>query len=261
MGIIIKETDLYLPIKLFFEDLGYTVHAEVKNCDIALYKDGRLTVIEMKKSFTLNLLYQAIERQKPGDEVFVAIPRPVKSSGKTYKSMLALIKKLDLGLITVALDSPVKTVEILVFPRLSTETKKSIRYQRKKTAVINELSARTHDLNLGGSTKRKLMTAYREKVIKIACALAQNGAAKASGLIKKYGCDKNTYNILYRNLYGWFSKTSNGMYVINDKGYAALADEAIAPVVSYYQEQIKAMCALGASTSTVSTNGHIGLKL
>ncbi|MDR2903948.1 MAG: DUF2161 family putative PD-(D/E)XK-type phosphodiesterase [Clostridiales bacterium] len=237
------ETDLYLPVKQFFEALGYQVRAEVRHCDVALYKDDRLTVIELKKNFTLQLLYQAIERQKVCDEVYVAIPRPAKMGRKAYKHMCAIVKKLDLGLITVALDSPVKTVEILAGPSHGAEKKKTPGAQKKKRALIEELSARTCDLNTGGSTKRKLMTAYREKAIKVACALAQTGDAKASELVKRFGCDKNTHSIVYKNPYGWFVRTGDGYYALSAEGRAALTDAAFAQVVHYYTEQIKTISA------------------
>ena len=43
-----KETDLYEPIRAFLEEEGYQVQAEVKHCDIAAEKDGRLVVVELK---------------------------------------------------------------------------------------------------------------------------------------------------------------------------------------------------------------------
>ena len=44
-----KETDLYNPIKVFFEAKGYEVKAEVTDCDVvALKKDEEPIIIELK---------------------------------------------------------------------------------------------------------------------------------------------------------------------------------------------------------------------
>ena len=75
-----KETDLYEPIRAFLEEEGYQVQAEVKHCDIAAEKNGRLVVVELKRAFGLKLVYQGLERQSLTDEVFVAIPRPKKGA-------------------------------------------------------------------------------------------------------------------------------------------------------------------------------------
>ena len=72
----IKESDLYQPIKDYLDSLGYDTKGEVKNCDITAIKDDELVVVELKKGFTIELLYQAIERQKIADSVYVAIPFP-----------------------------------------------------------------------------------------------------------------------------------------------------------------------------------------
>ena len=112
-----KETDLYEPIRAFLEEEGYQVQAEVKHCDIAAEKDGRLVVVELKRAFGLKLVYQGLERQSLTDEVFVAIPRPKKGAReKAWQDMLRLLKRLELGLLTVALDSPLKTVDVVLTP-------------------------------------------------------------------------------------------------------------------------------------------------
>ena len=67
-----KETDLYEPIRAFLEEEGYQVQAEVKHCDIAAEKNGRLVVVELKRAFGLKLVYQGLERQSLTDEVFAA---------------------------------------------------------------------------------------------------------------------------------------------------------------------------------------------
>ena len=134
-----KETDLYEPIRAFLEEEGYQVQAEVKHCDIAAEKNGRLVVVELKRAFGLKLVYQGLERQSLTDEVFVAIPRPKKGAReKAWQDMLRLLKRLELGLLTVALDSPLKTVDVVLTPADSMIRKN----KRKKEQLQAELRAR-----------------------------------------------------------------------------------------------------------------------
>lgn len=234
-----SETDMYLPIKEFFQSLGYAVYAEVKNCDVTLLKDNKLIVIELKKSFNLQLVFQAIERQKVCDEVYVAIPRLKRYKGSQYNNIINMVKRLGIGLITIAMDSPVKTIEILVFPEAISDIKRPVSNIKKKEPIINEISLRTHDLNLGGSNKRKLMTAYREKAIKIACVLEAKGALKASELINIFDCDKNAYNILRLNAYGWFEAAGKAKFALSDAGIKALKDKEFSQLFEYYRKWVE----------------------
>ena len=112
-----KESDLYAPVCEYFESVGYTVQAEVKNCDLVAVKDSETIIAELKTSFCLKLVYQALERQSVSDLVYVVIPRPKKGAKSTeWRNMLKLMKKLDIGIITVAMDSELKTVDIVSVP-------------------------------------------------------------------------------------------------------------------------------------------------
>ena len=112
-----KESDLYSPVCNYFTELGYDVQAEVKSCDLIAKKDSEIIIAELKKNFCLKLVYQAIERQSITDSVYVVIPRPKKGAkGSEWNNMLKLMKKLNIGIITVAVDSPLKTVDIVSVP-------------------------------------------------------------------------------------------------------------------------------------------------
>ena len=59
------ETALYLPVKRFLENLGFTVKGEIGGCDlVALSGDDPPIVVigELKLSFNLELLLQAVDR-------------------------------------------------------------------------------------------------------------------------------------------------------------------------------------------------------
>ncbi|MBR5816137.1 MAG: hypothetical protein IKY38_01795, partial [Anaerotignum sp.] len=167
-----KETDLYGPVRAFLEEEGYQVQAEVKGCDIAAVKDGQMVIVELKKAFNLKLVYQGMERQCLTEHVFVAIPRPKKGQReKAWKDMLKLLKRLELGLLTVALDSPLQTVDVVLEPSDSLAWKN----RKKREKVQAELENRQVDANVGGMTRRKIMTAFREKSIRVACLLEKEG--------------------------------------------------------------------------------------
>ena len=72
-----QETDLYQPVKDFFEAEGYEVKAEINGCDVVAIKDDAPTVIvELKTTFSLELVLQGIDRQKLSDDVYLAVPKP-----------------------------------------------------------------------------------------------------------------------------------------------------------------------------------------
>ena len=70
------ETSLYEPVKRYLEALGFTVKGEVCGCDlVALRGDERPIVVigELKLSFSLDLVLQAVDRTTACDEVWLAV--------------------------------------------------------------------------------------------------------------------------------------------------------------------------------------------
>jgi len=227
-----KETDLYEPIRAFLEEEGYQVQAEVKGCDIAAVKDGQMVIVELKKAFNLKLVYQALERQSLTEQVFVAIPRPKKGAReKAWKDMLKLLKRLELGLLTVALDSPLKTVDVVLEPSDSIAWKN----RKKREKLQAELEQRQVDGNVGGMTRRKIMTAFREKSIRLACLLEREGQVSTASL-RERGME-DCIGILSRNYDKWFQRVEKGVYALADKGKEALANEDYAKAVAFYRNE------------------------
>lgn len=227
-----KETDLYEPIRAFLEEEGYQVQAEVKHCDIAAQKDDKLVVVEMKKAFGLKLVYQGLERQALTDEVFVAIPRPKKGAReKAWRDMLRLLKRLELGLLTVALDSPLQTVDVVLTPADSMIRKN----KRKKEKLQAELEGRQTNGNIGGMTRRKIITAYREKTIRLACLLEREGKISLAEL-RERGLEEMTV-LLSRNYEKWFARVGKGVYALSEKGKNELEQADYAKVVAFYRQE------------------------
>lgn len=227
-----KETDLYAPVRAFLEAEGYQVQAEVKDCDIAAVKDGRLVVVELKTAFNLKLVYQAIERQSLTEDVFVAIPRPKKGAReKAWKDMLRLLKRLELGLLTVALDSPLQTVDVVLEPADSMIRKN----KKKKEKLTAELEGRQVDANVGGMTRRKIITAYREKAIHLACLIEREGQISTAALRERK--QEDLMGLLSRNYDRWFERVSKGVYTLSETGKAALEAADYAEVVAFYRKK------------------------
>lgn len=225
-----RETDLYAPIRAFLEAEGYQVQAEVKHCDIAAEKDGQLVIVELKKAFTLKLVYQAIERQSLTEQVFVAIPRPKKGQReKAWKDMLRLLKRLELGLLTVALDSPLQTVDVVLEPADSPVRKN----RRKREGLQAELESRETDSNIGGMTRRKIITAYREKSIRLACLLEKEGQLSTAEL-RERGLE-DAIGICSRNYDRWFRRVAKGVYALSEIGKEALESEDYRKIAAFYR--------------------------
>ena len=206
------ETELYLPVKVFLEAQGYRVRGEVKNCDIAATKDDELLIVELKTSANMTLLIQASERQAIADVVFIAIPKP-KKRGKSWRGIQRVVKRLGLGLLLVQ-ESPLGTNVIKLFDPVGVKVRKNT---RKRQAVLRELLERKNESNVGGSVRQKLMTAYKENAILIACYLRRFGESKPK-VMRSWGTGDKTLPILSSNHYGWFERIDRGVYGLSEKG-------------------------------------------
>jgi hypothetical protein len=226
----IHETDLYKPVREYLEGLGYNVQGEVEDCDLAAIKGDELVVVELKMSFNLKLLSQAVKRQRAADSVYIAIPRP-KGGARTvgWRDMCMLLRRLELGLITVTTGREEEQVEVHFHPNTFDRIKSTRSGKKIRHNIIMEATARSGHYNTGGSNKRKLITAYRERAVHVACCLMKFGPLSPSQ-IKKLGAAPKTSNILRDNHYGWFTKVSRGIYKLNDSakefmdGYPELAE-------------------------------------
>lgn len=217
----ILETDLFYPVKSLLEKNGYRVCGEIENCDIAAMKDEELIIIELKKSLNIELLLQAIKRQRLTENVFIGIPRLKVMSQKKWKDLCLLIKRLGLGLIVVYLvDEPY--AEVIFEPTVFDLIKSLRQGKSKRRKLMKEFSGRTIDNNIGGSTGKKILTAYKELSLYIACCLYLLGPLSPKEL-RLYGADKvKTNSILSKNFNNWFYRVKNGIYDISDEGKQAL---------------------------------------
>src|ERR1700747_896186 len=151
------ETALYLPVKRFLENLGFTVKGEVGGCDlVALSGDEPPIVVigELKLSFNLELLLQAVDRAGACDEVWLAAKMSVRGKGRESDARYRnLCRRLGFGMLAVTKSGD---VEVIVSP-----TSIARRDPKKRSRLVAEHRRRRGDPALGGSTRAPLMTAYR----------------------------------------------------------------------------------------------------
>ncbi|MCU0105488.1 DUF2161 family putative PD-(D/E)XK-type phosphodiesterase [Acholeplasma vituli] len=215
-----EEKELYLPIKKYLESKGYVIKAEVKDIDIVGVKEHHTIAVELKTTVSLKLIYQAIDRQKMCDKVYIGLPKSaIKSHQANMRQFIYLLKRLDIGLIQVSDNEASLLMESDGF-----DMKRSIaQNKRKKKAILKEFSLRESDENVGGM-KGKKMTHYRERVLKIAHYLEEfkTGSPKD---IKAFTGVMDTPNILQKNYYMWFKKVDRGIYTLTLMGEKALNEE------------------------------------
>ncbi|MDA3899934.1 MAG: DUF2161 family putative PD-(D/E)XK-type phosphodiesterase [Spirochaetes bacterium] len=219
MNIDFSEADLFQPVKHYLEKNGYIVNGEVHECDLVAQKNDEVVVIELKKSFSLALVFQAVERQKVADAVYVAFAAPLdRDYPKNIKKIMLLLRRLEVGLIVVHLLKHKTRVEIVFHPAPYERQKN----KKKRDAVIREASGRVFDENRGGSRSvDSKMTLYRQQAIQIAVYLRFLKKASPSQLIV-LGCSKKSNSILTRNFYGWFERQERGVYTLHPEGRKCL---------------------------------------
>lgn len=217
----IKEMDLYEPVKNYLEGQGYEVKGEVLAADIVAMRDHECPVIvELKTAFNLTLFHQAVERQTITDHVYIAVPR---GTGRAFIKALNANKKLcrllGLGLISVRMKDGFVEAHLDPAPYAPRKSK------HKQARLLREFSRRVGDPNTGGSTKTKMMTAYRQDALRCLKMLNDNGPTKASRVAEQTGVDR-ARAIMSADHYGWFQRQSVGIYAITAKGEEAMKENA-----------------------------------
>jgi hypothetical protein len=214
----LQEVDLYKSIQRYFSREGYEVYGEVKDCDIVAVKQDELVIVELKLTLSVDLLVQAAKRQKLTDQVYIAIPRPKgRLNSKQWADKCHLVKRLELGLIVVSFPGNGSKADILIHPTPFNRKIATGRNKMKRDAILKEISGRSADFNVGGSSRTKIMTAYKENCIQIACILEKMGPLSPKAL-KVMGAGDKIPSILTNNYYGWFERIKRGTYAITEKG-------------------------------------------
>ncbi len=218
-----SEASLYPAVKRFLESQGYEVKGEVAGCDVVGIKAGapaRLVVAEMKLSFTLELVLQAVERMGAADEIWLAVTATRRGRDRDTRAR-KLCRLLGFGLIAI---HPRHHVEILAEPT-PYQPRRDTRARRRITV---EHVARHGDPSPGGTGGIPVMTAYRQEALRCASRL-QPGPLRPRDLRPDA---PRAAAILHRNVYGWFARVTRGLYALTADGEAALQRWAPAEIAS-----------------------------
>ncbi len=89
--------------------------------------------------------------------------------------------------------------------------------------LLREFARRDGDPNVGGSTRRGLVTAYRQDALRCFEFLSEHGATKAAVVAEGTGVP-NARRILADNHYGWFRRVATGIYEIDPDAQVASAE-------------------------------------
>ncbi len=202
-----RETDLYEPIKRFLEQQGYEVKAEIGAADIVgVRRNEPPLIVETKTGFSLSLFHQGTERQAITDLVYIAVPLGCgQAARKALQRNLKLCRLLGLGLLTVGPRNPQVQVHADPGPYRPRQSK------GKKTRLLGEFVRRVGDPNVGGATRKGLVTAYRQEATRCAQFLCEHGATKAALVAKGTGVP-HARRIMADNHYGWFQRLGSGIY-------------------------------------------------
>jgi hypothetical protein len=209
------ETALYLPVKRYLEGLGFSVKGEIGGCDLVGLSgaDPPVVVIcELKLSFNLELVLQAIDRAAASDEVWLAARLSARGRGRESDARYRnLCRRLGFGMLGV---TDKDEVRVLVRPPTSAPR----RNPRKRSKLVLEHQRRHGDPAKGGSTRTPIMTAYRQQALGCAAALACGPMRPRDLKLLVPEAPK----ILRGNFYGWFINIERGVYGLTDAGRAAL---------------------------------------
>lgn len=207
-----KETDLYQPVKDFLTHRGFAVKAEINGIDVLAIKDELMLAVELKRTLSLALIYQAIERQQYSDIVYVAVPKHAIKKRQSFKRFSHLLRRLELGLLLVEDNHVFEAIA----PKPYSTSHAKAKSKSKKTRVLHTFHSLQSEKNIGG-TQGKTMTLYKEQVNAIIHVLNEHGPLSPKAIVTLTGIQK-TASILQKNYSGYFKRISRGMYHLTDLG-------------------------------------------
>ena len=211
------ESALSAPVKALLEAQGYDVKGEIRGCDlVGVRGDDPPVIVELKRTFSLALVHQGIDRLAMTDAVYLAVgawpTRPAE--------VRRLCRRLGLGLIVVTAGR----ADVLEDPT----PYRPRRDARRAGRLLREHQRRVGDPMPGGSTRVPVMTAYRQQALR--CARLLDDGPLTPRELRARADVPNAGPILRDDVYGWFERIARGTYALTPQGRGALeADRALDP--------------------------------
>ena len=217
-----RETDLAAPVAAFLAGQGYEVKSEVGSCDLVAVRDGEPPVlVELKSRFSLDLLLQGVDRLAVSEAVYLAFP--AETAGGAWKrrrrSLLQTCRRLGLGILVLRAQPD---GGYAVLPELDPAPYRPRPDGKRRRRLLKEFANRVGDPNTGGSTRVKIVTAYRQDALRLAAALAGDAVLPVAAL-RPLARSVPAARLLQQNVYGWFERERRGHYRLTPAGAAALA--------------------------------------
>ena len=214
------ETALYAPVKALLEAQGYAVKGEILACDVVGVRGEEPPVIvELKRSFSLALVLQGVDRLAVSDAVYVA----VGAWPKREAAVRRLCRRLGLGLIVVTRGR----ADVLEDP-LPYRPRKD---PRRMSRLLREHQRRAGDPTPGGGNRQPVMTAYRQEALR--CARLLEDGPMVLRQMRALADVPHAGPILRDDVYGWFERVERGTYRLTPNGRLAVsADRELDPPVA-----------------------------
>jgi hypothetical protein len=209
------EVALYAPVKALLEGQGYDVKGEVNGCDIVgIRGDEPPVIVELKRSFSLALVHQGVDRLAMTDAVYLAVGAWPKRQAEVRR----LCRRLGLGLMVVTNGR----ADVLEDP-LPYRPRRDV---RRVGRLLREHQRRVGDPTSGGSARQPIMTAYRQEALR--CARLLEAGPMVLREMRPIADVPHAGAILRDDVYGWFERVERGTYALTPKGLAAIeVDRAV----------------------------------
>lgn len=189
---------------------------EIGGCDLLAISGDEAPVVvigELKLSFNLELVLQAVDRASACDEVWLAARISARGKGREADARFRnLCRRLGFGMLGV---SQAGEVSIIVSPVAPMPRKDP----RRRSRLVDEHKRRQGDPAVGGGRGAPIMTAYRQQAL--ACAAAMTEGPRRPRDLRPAA--PKAAAILQDNVYGWFARTERGVYALTQAGLDALA--------------------------------------
>jgi len=201
------------------------VKSEVRGCDLVAQRGGEPPlIVELKTGFTLPLVLQGLDRLAISEHVYLAVAvaaRPARGSlwRRHRRGILGLCRRLGLGLLAV--HEPSRGGPPLVEPLLDPLPYRPRADHKRQGLLLKEFAHRVGDHNVGGMTRRPIVTAYRQAALGCAAHLRAHGPSRAAEVARARGVE-GAGRILRDDVYGWFERVERGVYRLSVKGEGAM---------------------------------------